>query len=289
MLARLKSEIAYARGILRALTRSTTIGKSPQRTIGDYFDDWARAHADKPALIGQSESFTYRELDARTNRYARWARARGLTKGDTVCLMMPNRPEYIAIWLGLARIGVATALITTNLAGRSLAHCVAIVGAKIAIVDASMAQQFASAREDLPAGLLVYSHGAAPDGAPRVDHEVEAYEEATLAADERPALTINDPALYIFTSGTTGLPKAARITHSRVLRIMVGFAAATNATPRDRMFNCLPMYHTNGGVIATGVALAVGGSCYIRDRFSVSEFWSDAIARDCTLFIYVGE
>ena len=115
------------------------------------------------------------------------------------------------------------------------------------------------------------------------------YEPGTLAPHERPDLTINDAALFIFTSGTTGLPKAARITHSRVLRIMAGFAAASNASARDRMYNCLPMYHSNGGVIATGVALSVGGSVYIRDRFSASEFWSDAIARDCTMFIYVGE
>ena len=289
MLARLKSEIAYARGLVRALRRTTSVAKTPKRTIGDYFDDWARAYADKPALLSQSETFTYRELDARTNRYARWARARGLEKGDAVCLMMPNRPEYVAIWLGLTRVGVAVALINTNLVGRSLAHCVGIVGAKMAIVDASMAAQFATAREHLPPGLVVYSHGPTPSGEPQIDREVEACEAATLAQHERPELTINDAALFIFTSGTTGLPKAARITHSRVLRIMAAFAAASNASSRDRMYNCLPMYHSNGGVIATGVALSVGGSVYIRDRFSASEFWSDAIARDCTMFIYVGE
>ena len=70
---------------------------------------------------------------------------------------------------------------------------------------------------------------------------------------------------------------------------MLGFAAAANAQRQDRMYNCLPMYHSNGGVIALGVALAVGGSCYIRERFSASEFWSDAIRHDCTMFIYVGE
>ena len=82
------------------------------------------------------ESLTYRQLDARANRYARWALAQGLGKGDAICLMMPNRPEYVAIWIGFARVGVATALINTNLTGPSLAHSVAIVGAKAAIVEA---------------------------------------------------------------------------------------------------------------------------------------------------------
>ena len=289
MWARLKSEIAYARGILRALRRTKVVPQSPNKTLGDYFEGWARAHADRPALLSRSESFTYRELDARTLRYARWALAHGLGKGDVACLMMPNRPEYVAIWLGFARVGIATALINTNLVGPSLAHCVNIVGAKIAIVDATMAQQFASAREHLPAGLTVYSHGAAPGGEPRIDEEIETFEAAPLSRQERPGLTIFDGALFIFTSGTTGLPKAARITHSRVLRIMFGFAAAANASAEDRMYDCLPMYHSNGGVIATGVVLSVGGSCYIRDRFSASEFWSDAIEHGCTMFTYVGE
>jgi len=68
---------------------------------------------------------------------------------------------------------------------------------------------------------------------------------------------------------------------------MYGFAAAADARADDRIYNCLPMYHSNGGVIAVGIALTAGGSCYIRERFSASEFWSDTIRRDCTMFIYV--
>jgi fatty-acyl-CoA synthase len=289
MLARLKSEFAYARGLIGALRRSTSVVKSPNRTLRDHFDDWAATHAGRPALLGQGESFTYRELAARTNRYARWAIARGLRKGDAICLMMPNRPEYVAIWLGFARVGVATALINTNLTGPSLAHSIAIVSAKAVIVDASLAQQFAGARESLAPGLAVYVYGATPTGEPGLEKDIETFGPEPLSPNERPALTTDDTALFIYTSGTTGLPKAARISHSRALRIMLAYAAATRARADDRIYNCLPMYHSNGGVIAVGVALSVGGSCYIRDRFSASEFWSEAIAHDCTLFIYVGE
>ncbi len=183
----------------------------------------------------------------------------------------------------------ATALINTNLTGPSLAHCVAVVDAKAAIVEASLRPQFAGAQQHLGADLVVFVHGETAGGEPRIDEEVETFSAAPLAAHERPELTIDDGALFIFTSGTTGLPKAARITHSRVLRIMLGFAAAANAQREDRMYDCLPMYHTNGGVIAPGIALSVGGSCYIRERFSASEFWSEAIRHDCTMFIYVGE
>lgn len=290
MLARLKSEIAYAGGIVRALKRTRPIAENRNLTLGDYLERWAKAFGDKPALLSETETFTYRGLDGRANRYARWARAQGLGKGDAICLMMANRPEYVAIWLGMARAGVATALINTNLAGPSLAHSIAIVGAKAAIVEAHFLGQFATGLAKLGAAQpAVFAHGAAMGGEKRVDLAVDGFSAEPLTVDERPALTIDDPALFIYTSGTTGLPKAARITHSRALRIMHGFAAAANARADDRMYDCLPMYHTNGGVIAIGVALTVGGSCYIRERFSAHEFWNEAARRDCTMFIYVGE
>jgi len=289
MLARLRSEIAYARGILRALRATRPITQNRARTLGDYLARWADAWGDRLALLGETETFTYRELDARANAYARWARARGLAKGDAVCLMMANRPEYVAIWLGMARAGVATALINTKLVGPSLAHSIAIVDAKAAIVETPYLAQFASSAATLPSPPFVYAHGASPGGEPRVDLEAATFSGQPLAAEERPTLSIEDPALFIYTSGTTGLPKAARITHSRALRIMYGFAGVAGARPEDRLYDCLPMYHTNGGVMAVGIALTAGGSCYVRERFSVSEFWSDAGRRDCTMFIYVGE
>ena len=289
MLARLKSEIAYVGGILRALKRTRPIAENRGLTLGDYLERWATTFGDKPALLSETETFTYRGLDARANRYARWARALGLGKGDAICLMMANRPEYVAIWLGMARAGVATALINTNLAGPSLAHSIAIVGAKAAIVDAHHLAPFATGLAKLPSPVPVFAHGESAGGESRVDLQVEGFSGEPLRPDERPALTIDDPALFIYTSGTTGLPKAARITHSRALRIMYGFAAAADARADDRIYNCLPMYHSNGGVIAVGIALTAGGSCYIRERFSAHEFWTDATQRDCTMFIYVGE
>ncbi len=289
MLARVKSEIAYARGIVRALIRTRPIAENRTVTLGDYLERWAGLYGERTALIDKSSSLTYRQLDERANRYARWARAQGLVKGDTICLMALNRVDYPAIWMGMARVGVATALVNTNLAGPSLAHSIAIVGAKAAIVDASLLAQYSSALPKLDAPPKLFVYGDSTDEAPRLDVLIEAFDPAPLVADERPALTIDDPALFIYTSGTTGMPKAARITHSRALRIMHGFAAATGARAEDRIYNCLPMYHSNGGVIAVGVALAAGGSCYIRERFSASEFWSEAIERDCSMFIYVGE
>jgi fatty-acyl-CoA synthase len=101
--------------------------------------------------------------------------------------------------------------------------------------------------------------------------------------------SLDATALYIYTSGTTGLPKAANVTHYRLVRWSRWFAGLLDARPTDRMYNCLPLYHSVGGVVAVGAMLVAGASVVIRTRFSASDFWRDVRERRCTLFQYIGE
>src|SRR5262252_9429516 len=109
---------------------------------------WLRA-LEMTALISERETLSYRALAARANRYARWALAQGLAKGETVGLLMPNRPDYMAAWLGITRVGGVVALINTHLAGRGLAHCVDIATPRHVIVAAELIEAFASAQPHL--------------------------------------------------------------------------------------------------------------------------------------------
>src|SRR5262249_30790293 len=127
---RLKADFTCLRSALRTLRLTTPIGRNPTRVFPAVIEELAEKFADRPALISERETFTYRELGERSNRYARWARAQGLAKGDAVCLIMPNRPEFLAIWLGITRAGGVVALINTNLTGQSLCHCINIVTPK---------------------------------------------------------------------------------------------------------------------------------------------------------------
>ncbi|PKQ00438.1 MAG: long-chain-acyl-CoA synthetase, partial [Alphaproteobacteria bacterium HGW-Alphaproteobacteria-12] len=102
-------------------------------------------------------------------------------------------------------------------------------------------------------------------------------------------VTLEDDALFIYTSGTTGNPKAARITHIRLLSMMGAFAAGSNATEKDRMYLVMPLYHSAGGVCAVGIALTVGGAVIIRQKFSATQFWDDAVKYKATIFQYIGE
>ena len=202
---------------------------------------------------------------------------------------MSNRPEYLSVWLGLARAGLTTALINTNLSGRSLAHCINIAAAKAIIVEATMQPQIESARPQINPDMSILFHGLTTSAEARIDRIVETYSDAPLSPQERAALTIEDLALYLYTSGTTGLAKAAKITHSRLLRGMFAMSAVMDARATDRIYQCLPMYHVVGGIVGPGAVLSVGGSCFIRERFSASAFWREIIWRECTLFVYIGE
>ena len=102
-------------------------------------------------------------------------------------------------------------------------------------------------------------------------------------------MTIADRALHIYTSGTTGLPKAANVSHHRLMQWSFWFAGLMNTAPDDRMYDCLPMYHSVGGIVATGALLVHGGSVAIREKFSAQNFWNDIADWDCTLFQYIGE
>ena len=89
--------------------------------------------------------------------------------------------------------------------------------------------------------------------------------------------------------GTTGLPKAVNISHARVLEWSLWFAGLMDIGPDDRMYDCLPMYHSIGGVVAVGAMLVHGGSVLIRPSFSASRFWDDVADGGCTVFQYIGE
>ncbi len=288
LVATLRTEIAYLRGSLRALKRTKVIAANPTTTIRDLSESLAERYAGRVALVSERESLTYRDWNARANRYARWFASIGLQKGDVIALLMPNRPEYMCVWLGIAKAGGVTALINTNLTGTSLAHCINVVSAKAMIVEASMAALLETARPLLTSDIRIFAHGEG-SAHPRVDTAVDALSDANLPASERVPLTVDDKCLYIYTSGTTGLPKAANINHYRVQLAMHGFSGATGAQASDRMYDCLPMYHTVGGVVAPGSVLTVGGTCVIREKFSAREFWTDIVKHQCTMFAYVGE
>jgi fatty-acyl-CoA synthase len=270
---------------VRALEATAPLAGQPRRLLLDAIENIAQVQSDVPALIGEHGTLTYRALVERSRRYARWALAQKLGKGQTVCLMMPNRPDYMAAWLGITAVGGVVSLVNRQLRGPSLAHCVDIVGPAHALVAPECIEQFRSA--PLSSRPKIWSYG--DNDYPPVDRELERLSPAPLTETERRATTIAERALTIYTSGTTGMPKAANVSHRRLMQWSFWFAGLMNTGADDRMYDCLPMYHSVGGVAATGALLVRGGSVVVREKFSASQFWDDVADWDCTLFQYIGE
>jgi fatty-acyl-CoA synthase len=247
----------------------------------------AQSFREYPALCSYEGSLSHAELAARSNQYAHWALSQGLRAGQVVGLFMPNCAEYVAIWLGLTRIGLTVALINTRLTGQAIAHAIRVAAPRLVVSAADLVPRLAAISLAADCDVWVYGD-AAPDFRP-LSPALDAYPGEAPAAATYTAPTLDSTALYIYTSGTTGLPKAAHVSHYRLMRWSQWFAGLMDTGPEDRMYDCLPLYHSVGGVVAVGALLVSGGSVVIRSRFSASDFWRDVKDEHCTLFQYIGE
>ena len=256
--------------------------------FADVVEDWSKRQPDRPALISETETFSYRTLAERINRYARWALSAGIEAGDTVCLFMASRPDYIAAWLGITKVGGVVALINTKLVGLSLSHCVNVAKADHVILADDLAAIFETALPYLNRAPKIWIHGGNANEA-RIEAALKGIDGSPLSPTERCGITINDRALLLYTSGTTGLPKAASVSHRRILNWGGWFAGLTDASPEDRLYDCLPLFHSVGGIVAPCSMLSAGASVVLADKFSASHFWRDIVRWDCTLFQYIGE
>ena len=292
LLQTIRREWFYTTELVRLLGALKSIKPESEILTPDLLERSADTHAGRTAFLTEDgREISYAAFDAYANRVANWAVANAIAPGDTVVLYMGNRWEYVAIWHGLSKVGVQAALVNNQLGGHPLAHTVTISGAGHAIVEGQLAGAYAGA-----AGLL-----AAPvkpwltDGASGLDAAGDFDAALAAASDARPDrsrrahLRAKDPCMKMYTSGTTGLPKAAIVAHTRALYYLQVFGVAAKADKSDRMMMVLPLYHATGGLCGVGAALSFGGCLIVRRKFSASRFWEDAAETGATMFMYVGE
>lgn len=283
---------------IRLLARAAT-AKPPQETDpgswAGLVEGHASSHPEAIALICEDEVINWRELNARANRVAATLKEQGVGQGDTVSLFMQNRVEFVVQLLAINKIGGVASLINTNLTRQQLTHCIMLTESKKCIVGEELIEPLNEIREELNLEdgkdyLFVHDEGNQPP--PNWAVTLNSRDDS-LPSDNHPETTtakMGDTAFYIFTSGTTGLPKAAIVSHKRMLPTSEMSAnGLLRITREDRMYNCLPLYHGTGLMIGLTAAFHVGASTVIRRRLSVSQFWDDIRKHECTSFVYIGE
>jgi citronellyl-CoA synthetase len=287
-------------GDLKVLYKAATIKPPTPSTIGSLpllVQANAVKYPTNLALICEGEDITWVELNQRANRVARKLEAMGIQKGDCVSLFMQNRIEFVVSMLGVQTLGATVGMINTNLTKQQLTHCINLIESKKCIFGEELVEPLEQMREELNLAdgedyLFVrdpqLNRGPPPNWAVTLDSGDSEIDSAELPVSK--TITMGDRALYIFTSGTTGLPKAAIVSNRRILpNGSLAASALFRIDQNDRMYNCLPLYHATGLIVGLSSAFSVGASTVIRRRLSISAFWDDIRKNNCTCFIYIGE
>jgi citronellyl-CoA synthetase len=250
---------------------------------------------DRTAVIFEGRTLTWRELNAHANRYVAAFKALGLVRTDAVSVIMENRIEFLTTIIALNKLGVTAALINTNLVGRPLVHCISITSSRMCIFGEERLDAIADVRsrpdlEDIENYLFVPDAGlvSCPNWAR--DLEEDAEDESSSNPPETGQVTLGDIALYIFTSGTTGLPKASVLSNRRyLLATTMSYIGGLKCDEDDCIYLCLPLYHGTGLFLGVGASFCTGASMFIRRKFSASNFLSEVREHGATCFIYIGE
>ena len=264
-------------------------------SLAHTFQESVEKYGEQNFIYFEEQTWTYSEINKAANILSNKLVNDGIIHGDRVVLFMENRPEYVITLLALNKIGAIGVLINTSLTGAPLIHCINSSDSKKCIVGAELMSSLEEVLDDInvkdSSNLYWVKDGDAcecPQWASDLDKLIDKTKTETPEAIKE--VTAKDTAFYIFTSGTTGVPKAALFPNTKIV------AASTNITRagyrmnnQDCLYNCLPLYHSTGLMLGLCACIHVGASTFIRRKFSASSFWKEAQKFNTTAFVYVGE
>jgi len=264
-------------------------------SVGLKLEEAAARFGDRTMILFEGRQITWREFNELANRFAHALKARGIGHGDIVSLMMENRIEFLASVVAVTKLGAVVSLINTNLRGRPLTHCVSVTESKAWIFGEELSDAIAGVKHDLSLRegsdyLFVADKGKnrAPNWAADLGAEASSAPGTNLPETRRIKLT--DSATFLFTSGTTGLPKAAVVSHRRFLATgATTWRLGLKSDESDRLYLCLPLYHGTGLMVGFCSALWSGSSMFVRRKFSASNFLNETREYGTTCFVYIGE
>ena len=279
---------------------------SPDRawSIGLLLEEQARRHPQRPALRFGEREWSYGAFNAWVNRVAALFEKQGVRSGDVVGLLMENRPEMLVCVAAAVKLGAVAGMLNFNQRDAVLAHSIGLIKPRLMVTSA----ESVAALETTPYSPLQSTDiwhywlpgtGSDSKGSDNRDLErpagyLDLKQEIRSLPDRNPASTrkvlMKQPCFYIFTSGTTGMPKASVMTHYRWLLGMSGLGMmALRLHADDVLYTPLPLYHNNALTVSWAAVLGSGACLALTRKFSASAFWKEIRQHNATAFCYIGE
>jgi citronellyl-CoA synthetase len=281
--------------ILRTLKRLLSFQNSDPMSMGSVLEHNAEVYGDRTAILYENVRYTHREFNESINRYAHYFLSQGVHKGDEVIVFVDNRPELLMMIGAMSKLGAISSLVNPNQRGEVLKYSIRLARGRHFIIGEELLEAFEEIKDslELTAKDTLYFQpeaGQRPCPTGYIDLPAVLKGQSLNNPTTTKAVTLGDPFAYVFTSGTTGLPKASVQTHRRWFTAISWFGKIVmNLKPQDVHYCPLPFCHTNALNVSWGAAAGQGSALAIRRKFSASHFLSDVRKFKATSFIYIGE
>ncbi|KAF3482908.1 fatty acid transporter protein [Arthroderma uncinatum] len=282
---------SYARAVIRGALRDRSRKWNHFYLLEEFALNPKKAH--EVFLVYQGKEWTYRQTYDTALRYGNWFRnTHNVKPGEVVAIDFMNSATFIFIWMGLWSVGALPAFINYNLTAAPLTHCVKVSTARLFLVDDEVRAAVPPELVEKLGALDFREKG----GAVKVVFHDESLQAEILRREpwrapdaDRQNQERADPGILIYTSGTTGLPKAAIISWGKLLLAGTFVSNWLGLRKTDRVYTCMPLYHSTAAVLGFVGCLASGTSLAIGHKFSASGFWDDVRNNNATIVQYVGE
>lgn len=281
--------------MFEAGTKAGELNPNDKMSFGTIIDYNAEHYPNRPALLYNDMKYTHKELNESINRYANYFLSIGLKRGDIINVFLENRPELLIMIGAMSKTGIIASLINTRQRSATLAYSLKVNKVKAYVIGEELYEAFEEVRNelDLTSEDRLYflkdeGNMTIPEGFLDLNEEVKDQDISTPNAIND--IVGTDTYAYIFTSGTTGLPKAAPMRHVHMIGSIYGWGGmANNMQTDDVIYITLPLFHSNAVHIGLGSAFYAGSAVALARRFSVTNFWKDVRKYKATCFNYIGE
>jgi crotonobetaine/carnitine-CoA ligase len=248
------------------------------RVLGELIEDRVKRNGDKTFLRFKDRNFSYEEINRFSNRCAHAFQNLGIRKGDKVSIMLPNCPEFLYIWFGLAKIGAVEVPVNTSYKGEFLRHIVDQSDSKVFVIAEEFLGRLRLIEDSLNKLEKVVVFGTL-QRQEKGEYKIPmmSFDELFDSSDGPVDVEVYpwDPVSIIYTSGTTGLSKGALGSHNFWIVCSEKMLEYRDGKKEDIYLTFLPLYHFNAQVLTTLIVLIAEAQMVLLDRFSASRFWDE--------------